>query len=97
MRRPIALVFVAALGWEALTASSCATDGGPKPVTTVTKNVVVTVPCKIDPGPEPVYADTDEALKAAPDLFTRVKLLVAGRLQRIHRDSELHSAITACQ
>lgn len=63
-----------------------------------TKNVEVPVPVHCNPaiGPEPVYADTPAALRAAPDIFARVQLLLEGRLQRMQRLTELSAAIKAC-
>jgi hypothetical protein len=70
----------------------------PEPVIrTVTVTVPVAVPCKVNVGPEPEYADTDSALRAAPDLFSRVKLLLAGRIQRMQREAELNAAVRACR
>lgn len=59
--------------------------------------IAVAVKCAADPGEAPQYADSDEALKAAPDIFTRVKLLLAGRAQRIARELELTAANSACR
>ena len=42
--------------------------------------VPVAVPCRLTLGVEPEWPDSDQALRAAPDLFSRVKLLAAGRL-----------------
>jgi hypothetical protein len=42
------------------------------------------------------FPDSDEALRAAPNLFGRVRLLVAGRLLRIARQRELEAALRAC-
>ena len=47
-------------------------------------------------GPAPAYPDTDAALKAAPNMFERVRLLVAGRLLRIQRAGALEGVATAC-
>lgn len=59
--------------------------------------VPVPVPCAIDPGPDPKYVDEDEALRNAPDLFERVKLLLAGRQQRQDRERELKAANSGCR
>lgn len=58
--------------------------------------VPVVVTCQSPIGPAPEMPDTDQALKAAPDLFIRVKLLVAGRLMRIARQRELEAALRGC-
>jgi hypothetical protein len=76
--------------------TACATAGEPKIVTREVK-VPVAVKCSADPGPAPPYVDTAEALKAAPDLFERVKLLLAGRLQRMAREAELVAANAGCR
>lgn len=76
--------------------AGCASQPQEPVVKTVTVNVPVAVPCLKDIGPEPVYSDTDAALKAAPDLFTRVKLLLAGRLQRMDRDAVRAAADLGC-
>ncbi len=76
--------------------TACATDNAPKPITTVTVRVPVNVPCRPDIGAAPDYPDTDAAIKAAPDLFARVRLIVAGRLLRIQREAELNAAIKGC-
>jgi hypothetical protein len=78
-----------------LAMSACATTPEPRIVTQEVK-VPVPVPCKPNLGPEPAYADTEEALKAAPGLYERVQLLLAGRLQRIARDREKDAALKAC-
>jgi len=75
--------------------AGCATTEPRIEVRTV--EVPVAVKCAADPGPDPVYADTDEALRQAPDLFARVQLLVAGRLQRIAREGELKAANAGCR
>lgn len=42
-------------------------------------------------------ADVEAADQAAQNLFYRVKLYVAGRLQRIQRENELNAALKACK
>ncbi len=79
----------------ALALTACATDNAPKPVTTVTVKIPVPTPCG-PVVPKPDFPDSDEALRTAPDLFTRVKLLVAGRLIRIAYERELEAVSTAC-
>lgn len=76
----------------AVALAGCATQGLPKEV-----DVPVAVHCKPNLGPDPNYPDTPAALRAAPDLFTRVKLLVEGRLMRIQREQELKAALQACE
>ena len=67
-------------------------------VQTVEVKVPVAVPCKAlaELGPEPTYPDTDAALKAAPDLFERVKLLAAGRVLRAARLARYTAAAASC-
>lgn len=64
----------------------------------VTKTVEVPVATKCTPklDPEPQYADSDSALRAAANIYERVKLLLAGREQRIERDAEKTTALRAC-
>lgn len=47
-------------------------------------------------GEAPAYPDTPEAIRAAPNLFERVKLLLAGRELRIAREAALKDALEAC-
>ncbi|HEV2365065.1 MAG TPA: hypothetical protein VGS12_12810 [Caulobacteraceae bacterium] len=58
--------------------------------------IPVAVSCAADPGPDPAYVDTPSALGSAADLFERVKLLLAGRDQRIEREGELKAALSGC-
>lgn len=44
----------------------------------------------------PDYPDTDQALREAPNLFERVKLLLAGRALRMEHEATLSAAIRAC-
>ena len=59
--------------------------------------VPVAVPCVADIGDAPAYVDTGSALAGAPDLFERVKLLLAGREQRTARLSALEGQYAACR
>lgn len=61
-----------------------------------TVKVPVATSCKPNLGPDPVYPDTDAALQAAPNLFEKAKLVMAGRLLRIQREIELRAALAAC-
>ena len=89
------------IGWilipfiSALFISGCATTSEPQ---IVTRDVLIPVrtPCTLTPPVEPEWADTDEALRDAPDHISRVRLLVIGRLQRVAHDQELHAYATAC-
>lgn len=94
--RKIFTVLFAATAWPLLTASSCATTPEPR-IEVRTVNVPVAVKCGTDPGPRPAYADTDTALRAAADIFESVKLLLAGRAQRMAREAELEAAGAGCR
>src|SRR5579862_8828983 len=77
--------------------SGCASGPAQTPPVQVrTVEIPTPVRCAPDLGPEPDYPDTDAALRAAPDLFSRVQLLVAGRLLRIARDAEKSAALAQC-
>jgi hypothetical protein len=80
-----------------LALAACTTTPPAPQIVTKTVQVAVPVACKPAVGPEPAYPDTDAALKAAPDVYQRVKLLVAGRLERIAREAELTAALGACE
>lgn len=74
-------------------------DVPPEPVVVTQEvKVPVAVPCKAleQLGPEPKFQDNDAALKAAPDIFTRVQLLLIGRLQRTQRLAEYEVVKQAC-
>lgn len=47
-------------------------------------------------GAASAYPDTPEAIRAAPNLFERVKLILAGRELRIAREAALEDALEAC-
>jgi hypothetical protein len=74
---------------------ACASDHDPRPAIR-TVDVPVAASCAPALPPAPAYPDTDAALRAAPDLFARVRLLVAGRLMRMAREGELSAALSAC-
>ena len=80
-----------------LTLAACATTPPAPQIVTKTVQVAVPVACKPALNPPPAYPDTDAALKAAPDVYQRVKLLVAGRLLRIAREAELTAGLSACE
>ena len=73
----------------------CAHNSEPT-VRTVEVLVPVRAPCTATPPVEPEWADTDQALRDAPDHVARVRLLLIGRLQRIAHDQELHAYASAC-
>lgn len=69
----------------------------PAPPPTIVK-VPVPVPCISDQLPEPpTYADTREALRAAPDLAEFTRLLAAGWPVRDARLTALEAAVQACR
>lgn len=74
----------------ALMLAGCAHDARTAPAATV-------FACAPELAPEPAWPDTDAALRAAPDLFERVRLLAAGRLLRIARGREVEAALAACR
>lgn len=79
----------------ALAIAGCASvREGQSPIKEVA--IVAPVSCQPALGPSPAYPDTDDALRAAPSLFSRVQLLVAGRLLRLARQRELEAALAAC-
>jgi hypothetical protein len=81
----------------ALALSGCATTAPtePKIVTQIVK-VPTPVPCTITVK-RPDFLDTDAALRAAPNSFERLKLVVAGRLQHWAYEGELEAAQKACE
>lgn len=82
-------------------AFALAACGGERPpiepiVRTVRVEVPVAVPCAAKVGARPDYPDGDDAVRAAPDLLERVKLLLAGREMRRAREAELEAALGGC-
>lgn len=80
----------------ALILGGCASTPAPPRIETRTVEIPTPVRCRPDLGPAPDYPDTDAALQAAPDLFARVRLLLAGRLLRIARAQQTEAALEAC-
>lgn len=83
----------------ALGACSTAIERRPEPeIRTVEVRVPVVQPCAAASavGSTPAYPDTDAALSAAPNLYERVKLLLAGRVLRMQREATMGSALEAC-
>ena len=80
-----------------LSLAACATAPPTPQIVTKTVQVAVPVACTPAIGAAPAYPDTDAALKAAPDVFQRVRLLVAGRLERIAREAQLTASLGACE
>lgn len=86
---------VFALILAVLALAGCATTSTPPPIIV---KVPVPVPCISDqlPGP-PTYADTAEALRAAPDLAEFIRLMAAGWPLRDARLVALEAAVEACR
>ncbi len=85
---------------SALLLASCTPTQRPAPepvVQIVEVKVPVAVSCEPDIGPDPAYVDTAEAIAAAPDIFARTVLLLAGRIQRIARDEVKTAALAGCR
>lgn len=61
-----------------------------------TVHVPVAVSCAPDVGPRPTYSDAAAALSSAPDIFTRVRLLLVGRAERDARLAVVEAALQAC-
>jgi hypothetical protein len=91
---------VMALACLAVAAALSGCAGGPRPEPAAqirTVEVPVSVKCAADPGAPPAYADTPQALKAAPDIFGRAKLLLVGRVQRDGWIAQLQAALAGCK
>lgn len=90
-RRAIALV----LGCVSLAACNTV---APEPKVQIQRvEVPVAIKCSADPGRAPNYADSNDALRAAKDIFEQVRLLLAGRKQRMAREAELVAANAGCR
>lgn len=86
----------------ALALAGCSHTQTPEPII---RTVEVQVPVD-DPAcarkakeallPGPAYPDTDQALREAPNLLERVRLLLTGRTLRIAQERALTDAITEC-
>lgn len=78
--------------------AACASPQAPEPQVQIrTVTVPVPVKCSADPGPEPQYADSAQAIAAAPNIFELAKLYAEGRAQRIGRLIELQAANAGCR
>jgi|GEM_PF-2337912 len=91
-----ALPILAAIACLAVVLFGCGT-APPERVVTQTVYVPTPVRCKAAARPSIEYPDSDEALRTAPDMFERVKLLLAGRNTRSARIQELESSLKACE
>jgi len=81
-----------------LALAACAHGGAEPEIRAVEKRVPVVAPCVSDKVPHPpAYVDSDEALKAAPSAAERLKLVLAGRVQRIQRGLIVEPVIETCR
>ena len=85
-----------------LALAACATGPRTPPepiIRTVEVKVPVVQPCPALEalGPPPAYPDNDAALAAAPNLYERVKLLLAGRVLRMTREANMAAIVQACR
>ncbi|HVQ09511.1 MAG TPA: hypothetical protein VMS43_13855 [Allosphingosinicella sp.] len=94
MKRPILLMSVLLAG--------CGTTAARVPIEPTVRIVEVRVPVP-QPcpaleriGPRPDYPDSNPALAAAIGLAAKVRLLLAGRVQRIAREEAAEGAMAAC-
>lgn len=76
--------------------AACAHTSEPV-IRTVEVKVPVAVRCGSDPGPTPAFSDTNEALRAAKDIFERVRLVMAGRSQRDGWIATLTASSAGCR
>lgn len=75
--------------------AGCATPPEPKIETRIVE-VPVAVKCAVTIPVEPAYPDTKEALAAAPGIFAKVQLLLAGREVREAYKNEVKAALIGC-
>jgi hypothetical protein len=94
-RHPWMLIAAVILIGLAGALAGCVTKPEPRIVTREVQ-IPIAVKCGVDPGPDPQWVDTAAALKAAADVFERVKLLLAGRDQRDGRLAEVKAANAGC-
>lgn len=87
---------MAGSGMAVLLLTACATTPEPRIEIREVK-VPIAVKCAVDPGPESPFSDTPEALRAAEDIFAKVRLLLAGRAQRDARLTELKASVSGCR
>lgn len=84
----------------ALFASACThtREVTPEPLVVVKEvGIPVVAPCvPKELGDAPEYADSDEALKSAPNGAVRFQLLILGRAQRVARLFELEPVVRSC-
>lgn len=104
LRRPISprhlrrgLAFATVSAALCITLCACQTTPLEPRIVTKTVEVPIQVQCKPTLPAEPSYPDTDAALKAAPDLFSKVQLMVAGRVLRIARLQVLNATLQGCE
>ncbi|HIE1747210.1 TPA: hypothetical protein ACXJUY_005380 [Pseudomonas aeruginosa] len=83
-----------ALLWVAVALAGCAARQEAEP-RTVRVEVPVAVPCRVPAVEVPAWATT--GLRKGDDLQTKVRALLAERLQRIGYEAQLLAANRACQ
>lgn len=76
--------------------TACATTSEPRIVTKEVK-VPVAVNCTSNIPPPAQHPDSDAALRGAPSLAERVKLLLAGRATRSAEIVELRASVAGCR
>ncbi|MFJ3259824.1 hypothetical protein ACIPK7_06180 [Pseudomonas sp. NPDC086581] len=74
--------------------TACASQPAPEP-RTVRVEVPVPVPCKVGPVAVPIWATA--SLRQTDSLQTKVRALLAERLQRQGYERQLVAAVQACQ
>ena len=96
MNRATAPIIVMGVLFLAVALHGCAAPPEPKIVTQIEK---VTVPVNCNPkiGDEPQYDDGPAAIQNTTSIFDAVKLLLAGRDQRIAREGTLKAALSQCE
>lgn len=77
--------------------AGCAAPSGPPSPIIQRSYVPIAVPCSVDPGQEPVFADSTEAIIAAPNVLERAKIYAAGRQQRIAWEAHLAAVAAGCK
>jgi hypothetical protein len=81
----------------AVALAGCSTPRPPEPIIrTVEVRVPVMVRCEPHLTPAPAYPDDAASLRAAPDVFRAAQLVMAGRVLRDARITELQAALEAC-
>lgn len=80
----------------AMALAGCATTVPEPRIETRIVEVPVPTPCAVTIPVEPAYPDSKAALDAAPGIFEKVKLLLAGRELREAYKNEVKAALIGC-